>query len=485
MGDIALCADAACLAHPEIMGSDDLTLEGLDWLRLFAHGSDIRAAIASGADIDEAWIVSTEDVTSINLAAALRKDGFTGTIAMVMAEASGSALSRASAAGVDETLAPERFIRRLATETARRRHATRSAAPCAPARSPMRMHEHAPSDVEGTGAHASDLALRKPSATLSGNPRRAAERPHGAESTPQACGPGQVIAIMSGSGGVGKSTIAVALASHIVHGDRTVLILDGDLQFGCIHRMLGVDDPTTFDELADRTDAIASLAASAVKGTPSLVAAPAHLEQAEALAGSVAALAAAATEAFDVVIVDTGTSWSDMHAALMELATCTLFVMDQRIESIRTCHHALKLCQRIGQAQSGFSFILNRCSKDALYSSEEVSCAMDGTRIHEIREGGLEIEELCGGGAAASLATSGSPFAKSIETFMLHAMPSLVEGTFAKRTEKAPSAPLFRFLGKRGSRRRRRSRKADEIIIRTGLPSPALAGAQCAWEGIR
>ena len=58
---------------------------------------------------------------------------------------------------------------------------------------------------------------------------------------------GQVYAVTSGKGGVGKSTVAVGLASAFVQLGKKVLLVDMDEGLRCLDLMLGVDKSAVFD----------------------------------------------------------------------------------------------------------------------------------------------------------------------------------------------------------------------------------------------
>ena len=57
------------------------------------------------------------------------------------------------------------------------------------------------------------------------------------------------MAIVGASGGCGKSTIASLLASLCARAGLVTLAIDADLQFGDMHRMLGVHEPVRMDEV--------------------------------------------------------------------------------------------------------------------------------------------------------------------------------------------------------------------------------------------
>ena len=469
IGRIALCAEQECLVQPELLGLPDVSLEGLSWLEGFSEGQALRRAMSAGAAFDEAWIVSAEDLSIINLAAALKHDGFTGNVCMVTGEASGSALSRATAAGVDEVYSPERFVQRFSVEMRRRRRMEEVSAGMtmqSVTDVPLRARLPEVRSAEPQLAQRQRASQGRSPVRKSGNPRAAARPSAQIARKAQTSGSGLLVAVMGASGGVGRSTVAACLAASAAARGAKVLALDGDLQFGCLHRLFGTQEPVTFDDVAVDPKALE------------------RLEHSETLAETVATAAAAATELFDVVVADTGANWSDAHAALMEMATATLFVIDQLSGSVRACQHALELCQRIGLPTKSFTFALNRCAKDAPFTSADVSCALGGVRVNELEEGGLEVEELCGGGLACALTASGNAFVKSVESVGHLVLPSLFgEDMSEEGAEKGVS--LFRYLGQRRQRQRRRQRQSNEIIVKTGTPHPDFKSTLDGWEQLR
>ena len=58
---------------------------------------------------------------------------------------------------------------------------------------------------------------------------------------------GRMLAVASGKGGVGKSTVAVQLASALARAGRQVLLVDGDIGMRCLDLMLGLTDSLAFD----------------------------------------------------------------------------------------------------------------------------------------------------------------------------------------------------------------------------------------------
>lgn len=383
---------------------------------------------------------------------------------MVVYDASGSSLSRATTAGVNEMITPERLIQRFSLEANRQ----------------QRMEEVAAGVViPGLSSDPSHKAGEH----KAGNPRERGFKEERIPFMTPSGGAGRLITVMGASGGVGKSALAACLAATAAAKEVRTLVVDADLQFGCMHRAFGVEKPVTFDEAVADENALERLAVNTQAGTVAVLAAPSRLEHSESLNSSVARIAAAATSLFDVVIADTGASWSDAHASLMEISTCTLFIIDQRSESVRACQHALDLCDRMGLATGSFTFALNRCSKDAPFMAVDVSCALNGAHINALEDGGREVEELCGSGMALSLALNGNAFAQSVDQLACTVMPE-VFGESKAQMRKEKSSLAFWSFGQRRSRQRRRQRREHEIVVQAGPPHPEFRSAKHAWESL-
>ena len=58
---------------------------------------------------------------------------------------------------------------------------------------------------------------------------------------------GRIFAIMSGKGGVGKSTLSASLAEYFARAGKQVALLDGDTGLRCADLMLGLQDQVIYD----------------------------------------------------------------------------------------------------------------------------------------------------------------------------------------------------------------------------------------------
>ena len=417
MPTMALCADAESIRRPDLIGLAGENLARQEWLRLFSSGEEARRFLRADRSVAEAWIASCDDVEPINLAAALKRDRADLRVCLLAFQGTGSLMSRATAAGIDASLTRQAFVERYAA--AKRRHVpTGDTAGTGP----------------GAGAGAPRSAVRfAPAPALTSRP-------------PVSGHPAFVLPVVSGSGGAGKSTVAVLSALFSQGLGYRTLLLDFDLRFGDAHELVGVPGALAVDEALASPARLEGLAPDGL--VPAVLAAPKRLEDAEAVVREAPRLLDDLRGRFDVVVANTGASWAEEHALLLERCSKALFLVDQRPSSLRACRHALELCSRCGIATGPFLFAANRCAKGAPLTSIDVSCALRGAPAVELRDGGGEVEELLGAGQPLDLIAAKNDLCTSLEHVLVDLLPgcegrtlSLAEPSGARRERRRRGAP--------------------------------------------
>lgn len=386
MGRVILCADAESCMHPELIGLGEISFGNKEWLMAFASAYEARTACASG-DADEAWLVSNDDMDAINLCAAIRKDNPSLPIYFVSDDASGFELSRASQAGANAILSTVEFASRMEAEARKR----------------MLIHETEEIDID---AGLEEISYES-KAVLDATPN------------PNSF----IVSVLSGSGGVGKSSLC-AIAAHLcaARGFK-VAVIDCDLQFGDMHQIMGNVPTVSIDNVLANEESLLEVANMVEPFDPVVISAPSRLECSETLSECLGELMVAVSQVFDMVFVNTGASWAEHHAQLLELSNCSVFMLDQRASSVRTCKHALDLCMRMGIASGSFVYALNKCDRHALFTSVDIANSMEGAHVFELKDGGLEVEEMLGSGLAGELSLSKNPFCQSVVAMLEEVLP--------------------------------------------------------------
>ena len=98
-----------------------------------------------------------------------------------------------------------------------------------------------------------------------------------------------------------------------------------------------------------------------------------------------------------------------------------------------------------------FLFAVNFCTKNAPLTSIDVSCALRGAEVHELVDGGAEVEEVLSEGRPADLLDTGNPFAESVRRLL----PSLVPSLDGRQENQDAAFSAFGSLFRRRKRRRR------------------------------
>lgn len=485
MKSVVLCVDEMSLSHPECLGLEGECLVAQAWLRTFSEAQEARSALLKAREVAEVWVVSNDEIEPINLASTLKRDRPDRAVFLVSGEVSGSLMSRAKLAGIDGVLTQAEFVERYARwkrEDLRRaasgmrsvmqidaegkiafsgsaKEFESGSAGLDDVSRSRSMGKHAgevvvkplgkhaagssshsvfsESDVGGTGAKMDAPMFVQPRAKRvsplaqdgESTPRQSVEPPVSALQAMGAAGSTALakhaflLPVISASGGSGKSAISAMTALLTHRAGLKTLLLDLDLQFGDMRETIGVEAAMSVDELLAAPVRIEQVVSTA--DAPALLCAPRSLELAEDVVARLPELLDLVCSRFDVVIANTGSFWTDEHVVLLERCSRALFVIDQRPSSLRACQRALDLCTRCGIAVSPLVFAVNKCSKQGLYTSIDVSCALHGAAAKELYWGGAQVEEMLASGRAGELASSRNAFVESLEMMLGELVPRM------------------------------------------------------------
>lgn len=398
---VALCIGEEERCNPELVGLEGERFDSASWLEVFTSGETARAALAERKGISKVWVVSSDDVEPINLAATIKEDRPDLFVSLVDPRCEGSLMSRAYSAGIDEVVGPAPFVRSYAAEKEKMTRLEDG-------------EEERPSNLHADDGSATRNASNQPLPQAKPAKRRLAlAAPTHARAF--------LLPVVSGSGGAGKSAVSVMGAYISAAAGYRTLLLDYDLQFGDMAALSGVTESLALDIALERPDLLDRMVDS--DAGLSVLAAPTRLELAEDVVKAFPDLLADVESRFDVIVANTGAAWAEQHALLLERSNAALFLVDQRTSSIRACKHALELCSRCGIATGPFKFALNRCAKGAPLTGADVSSALKDTPVFEIKDGGREVEEFLGVGAASELVASGNEFCLSLASVLARILP--------------------------------------------------------------
>lgn len=502
---VALCADSNCLKNPIDLGLQGERILDQTWILPFADALIARQYLREHP-VAETWVVSSDSIDGINLAAALKKDNQDKSVRLFLPSPSGSKMSRCQNAGIIpicgsrefahlyaakkfDNVAPERIQPTHPVSSPGSRSTPPSTQPHARTGSAKQYSSHKPDPVpqaiseQATSPDRPDRTSEQPVSKVTVTRiERNSERPTGplptidideipmltkvqdaaqapstapVEETPLPTRANAssraikvlersasvnsegatIITVVSGSGGTGKSSIAAMSALLAQKRGIRTLLLDADFQFGDLKYLLGYKQALATDDILEHPEQIDSLLK--VDTWPALLAAPTHLEHSELMDERIGELLNYLKPHFDLIVANTGSSWSDLQVQLLEASNNVFFLVDQRPSSIRACNHALDLCSRCGIATTSFSYLLNFCSKKSLLSSLDVSCALKGAKVFEIKDGGVEVGELFGAGMAHKLSRINNSFCTSVEQLLIETVYDRVKASLSPSVENA------------------------------------------------
>lgn len=418
---VVMCVDGQSLRNPAMVGLAGEPLDALGWLECVSGAEECRRAARGFDAIEEAWVVSCDDMEPINVAAAIKRDDPHKRVYVVSCGQNGSMASRVANAGIDGLWSESQFLRRFsqvknacAGIQAPLGAAARSSETPSPSKELSEVQTHADGQRGAVGVF-DDPSSSETSALLApALPVRPAVA--GARSA-------AVIAVASGSGGCGKSTIAAIAAALTSRAGLSTIAVDADLQFGDLHYLLGAKEPLRIEEALAEPVRLDRLAEEARKGV-ALVAAPRRLEMSEEVAPGLGPLLAQVSSMCDVAVVNTGAFWSDAQATVFEAADAVLLLMDSRPSSLRATTHAVELCARMGIATTSFTFVVNRHDRSRLLSAVDVSCSLRGASAIEFPDGGRDVDELLGQGYVSELLESRNPLVEAIRGMLGSVLPA-------------------------------------------------------------
>src|SRR5882757_2172849 len=175
---------------------------------------------------------------------------------------------------------------------------------------------------------------------------RTTSKPEARRSAPE---PVLVIAVTGGKGGVGKSTVAVNLATAMSAAGKRVLLLDGDLGLANIDVMLGLSPRHTLAQLIDGTCTLDEIIVDAPQGFQVVPAASGVANMANMTVTQhlniVQAFSSLSTR-LDVLIVDTAAGISHGVLQFSQAAQQVLVVVCDEPASITDAYALIKVLSR-------------------------------------------------------------------------------------------------------------------------------------------
>lgn len=397
---VVISLDTQSLENPNLFGLHDVSLN-YPWLRVFTNANNFREYIKNHNEKFEIWVLSSDDIEAINLAAAIKKDRADCVVCLICFGMSGSLKSRSSAAHIDTILNIESLNERIEAYQKK-----------------FKLESSSKEKVR-----TNDFELNKV-------PKISQNTFNNKNSF--------ILSVLSASGGAGKSYVSAMCGILLKNAGLKTLIIDADFQFGDISELMPIKDVISIDDVLNDNSKISLLKSS--KNMPCILASSNYPEYNEKINVEFPSLLDKLSKLFDVIIVNTGSLWGEQQAILLEHDSKSLFLIDQRPSSINATKKAISLCERCGIATGSVVYTINKCSKQSLFSSIDISCALNGANVAEIMDGGLEVDEAFTSQNPLKLINTKNSFAVSVWILLENIIPKNIMENISANSEKNKSS---------------------------------------------
>lgn len=176
----------------------------------------------------------------------------------------------------------------------------------------------------------------------------------------------KIITVISGKGGVGKSTFCVNTAKSLCENGKKVLLVDGDIGLRSLDMLLGVDNMVLYDwsdVLLNRCDKYKAR----LFYSDNLQLLPAPLEMVESLdVDAFKALISQYADGYDYVIVDSPAGIGELPTLYAKCADECIIVATADNVSARSAGVVGDQLVNMGIAEEKIRLIINRFDKNAV-----------------------------------------------------------------------------------------------------------------------
>ncbi len=211
-------------------------------------------------------------------------------------------------------------------------------------------------------------------------------------------GDGQIVAIFSPKGGVGRTTVAVNLAvAAATELGKTVVLVDGSFQFGDVGVLLNLNP---------KNKSIADLVPELEAGEPEsldtfiinhsagirVLLAPPSPEMAELITPSgVRRVLEALRRGHDLVIVDCTSWFNETTLAILDAADIVMTMLSLEITSIKNMRLFLEVAEQLGYDQNKVKLVLNRADSSLGIRVSDVESSIGRKVDHTIVSDGRSV----------------------------------------------------------------------------------------------
>jgi pilus assembly protein CpaE len=230
------------------------------------------------------------------------------------------------------------------------------------------------SAIRRAGAMAHDERSKIPQVSAGQTTRTGGPRTLGSTSAG-----GKIITFYSPKGGSGCTTLATNLAVCLSNEDTSVVIVDGNLQFGDVAVFLNEQSKFSILDLTPRVDeldldVINSVTIKHSQSGIKILAAPMKPEQSDMVSGEqFSKVVRFMRTMYSYIIVDTASSLQDITASAINNSDLLILLTTQDIPSIKNSRLFLDEIDALGFERKRIIFVMNKFDKRIGITPEKVS----------------------------------------------------------------------------------------------------------------
>lgn len=230
------------------------------------------------------------------------------------------------------------------------------------------------SAIRRAGANARDERAKAPQAGVVQGARPGSAHPLGFAGVG-----GKVITFYSPKGGSGCTTLATNLAVCLNNEDTSVVLVDGNLQYGDVAVFLNEQGKFSILDLTPRADeldpdVINSVTITHAQSGVKILAAPIKPEQADSVTGEqFSKVIRYLRSLYSYVIVDTASSLTNITASAINNTDLLILLTTQDIPSIKNSRLFLDEIDALGFDRKRIIFVMNKFDKRIGITPEKVS----------------------------------------------------------------------------------------------------------------
>lgn len=192
---------------------------------------------------------------------------------------------------------------------------------------------------------------------------------------------GEVITVLSMKGGVGKTVVATNIAVALASLDKSVVLVDLDLQFGDVGIMLGLEPTQTIVgavQSGERLDAamLQGFLLEHASGVQVLLA-PLSPEDAEIVTASrIDRIIGLLITMFDFVVIDTPPMLDEAVLTALDRSSRIMMITMMDVASVKNSRVSLQKLRQLGYNGSLIDIMLNRADSKVYLKADEVEQAI-------------------------------------------------------------------------------------------------------------